>query len=285
MIDNLLKNLEDYIQKKFGREKPYALTVDGWNEFDKKYKEEEPIRFFLCETVPEKILYGYRKLIGWRLRKLREFFYYRMIDKYHVVLTDLEPGYYDKDTILRHANFSVLVDFVESELAWMYLIAHSSDKGDVLFEKYRRKWKMANIDPTGILKQRFKSKELGVAYLENYIEQNPYDSEEDDGYAETIKRQQAEYQELFDIYTWYTKTYPDKLEQTQSSLEFGNRDELEKKYGFMFILSSEFKNDNPEIYKKYRDHMDMRSKLEKEIGEEETDMLIRLIKIRSRLWT
>lgn len=285
MIDNFLKSLEDYVQKKFGRKKPYALSVDGWNEFDKKYKEEEPIRFFFCETVPEKILYGYRKAIGWKLRKFREFFYYRFMDKYHVVKTDLAPGYYDKDSLLFHANFSILVDYVESELAWMYLINNSSNEGDVLFEKYKRQWKLANIDPTHLLKINFKSSELGIAFLENYVEKNPYDTEDDEGYAETIKRQQNEYKEILDIYTWYTKTYPEKLERAHKSLEFENREELEKKYGFMFILSSEFRKENPDVYKRYQDDSKVRQQLKEEIEKESTDMLIRLITIRSRLWT
>lgn len=285
MIDNFLKSLEDYVQKKFGRKKPYALSIDGWNEFDKKYKEEEPIRFFFCETVPDKILYGYRKAIGWKLRKFREFFYYRFMDKYHVVKTDLEPGYYDKDSLIFHANFSILVDFVESELAWMYLISNSSNKGDVLFEKYKLQWKLANIDPTHILKINFRSSELGIAFLENYVEKNPYDTEDDEGYVEAVKRQQNEYKEILDIYTWYTKTYPEKLERAHSSLDFENREELEKKYGFMFILSSEFRKENPDVYKRYQDDSKVRQQLKEEIEKESTDMLIRLINIRSRLWT
>jgi hypothetical protein len=47
---------------------------------------------------------------------------YRTYDKYHIVKTGLSPHYYDKDEILLYANFSILVDFVEHELAHMYTI-------------------------------------------------------------------------------------------------------------------------------------------------------------------
>jgi hypothetical protein len=40
---------------------------------------------------------------------------HRTIDRYHVVGTGLPPGYYDKDTQMLHACFSLLVDFVEVE--------------------------------------------------------------------------------------------------------------------------------------------------------------------------
>lgn len=42
---------------------------------------------------------------------------YRTTHRYHVVKTGLGPGYYDCDTVILHTNFTILVNYVEGELA------------------------------------------------------------------------------------------------------------------------------------------------------------------------
>jgi hypothetical protein len=44
---------------------------------------------------------------------------YRTWSRYHVVRTDLSPGYTEPETRMFHAMMTILVDFVERELAWM----------------------------------------------------------------------------------------------------------------------------------------------------------------------
>ena len=45
---------------------------------------------------------------------------YRTVSKFHVVDTGLEPGYYDKDHLMIHACFTLLVQFVEKEQPYYY---------------------------------------------------------------------------------------------------------------------------------------------------------------------
>mgnify|MGYP003340447182 FL=1 len=82
--------------------------------------------------------------------------------KYNIIKTDLSPDeYYDADTRLLHANFTLLKDFVEVECAW--LEAYCSDErerkqGVTLLHHLRYK--------------EFRNPELGLKYLqreENYL--------------------------------------------------------------------------------------------------------------------
>lgn len=285
MIDRKLNGVITKIQKRFGRKKPFALSVDGWEEFYAKYKEEEPKQYFWCETVPDGILWGYRRVFGWKIRKLSEFLRYRLYDKNHIVKTDLEPGYYDKDTILFHANFTILVDFVESELAWFNMITRDFKDGSVISEKYSRKnFILEYFDPFGIYRSSFRSRELGKDYLSKQIDYNPYDIEDDESVIDSLFLQIDKYKKILDIYTWYTKTRPQRYEDDLSSI-IDDRGYYEKEYGIMFIMSDRFKEDHPETYKRYMDSLKDKNLLEKQYDEEDTEMLKQLIDIRHSLWT
>jgi hypothetical protein len=54
----------------------------------------------------------------WGVRKLQNFLWairYRTYKKFHVVKTDLKPGYHDIDQRIVHANFCLLCEYVEKE--------------------------------------------------------------------------------------------------------------------------------------------------------------------------
>lgn len=55
------------------------------------------------------------KRLKYRLDNLKWWFLHRTVDKYHVVDTGLEPGYYDVPERMLHACFQLLVDYVEKE--------------------------------------------------------------------------------------------------------------------------------------------------------------------------
>jgi hypothetical protein len=66
----------------------------------------------------------------WGVRQLEDFIWaihYRTYEKYHVVKTDLKPGYYDIDTRLVHANFSLLCEYVEKEKPFEHINWDSDD--------------------------------------------------------------------------------------------------------------------------------------------------------------
>lgn len=68
-------------------------------------------------------------------QNIKRWIAYRTYDKYYVVNTGLSPRYYDKDKILLHANFNLLKDFVECELANMNCVC-GDDK--TLWKKWKK---------------------------------------------------------------------------------------------------------------------------------------------------
>lgn len=57
------------------------------------------------------------KRLCWQTGELYWKIRHRTVNRFHVVDTGLKPDYYDKDIILLHACFNLLVDFVEVECA------------------------------------------------------------------------------------------------------------------------------------------------------------------------
>lgn len=99
------------VKKVRGYNVPYSLSLEGWDEWERKTKEDFPIRYFLFETCRDKIEYYL-----YRLNNIKWWFLHRLHPKhrYHIVKTDLKPGYYDSDTRILHACFNELNNFVEN---------------------------------------------------------------------------------------------------------------------------------------------------------------------------
>lgn len=117
-----------------------------------------------------------------RCRDIKYWIRHRTVDKYHVVNTGLKPGYYDTDTRMLHANFSLLVDYVEVECAWMYYICTEdimTNRGKELFTVFR-------------------NRELGLKHLD-------WEITLDDPYT---KKQSESAKEIRDLYLWWTEGRP-----------------------------------------------------------------------------
>ena len=93
--------------------KPSAATADEWVDFEIKMKAS-PSRYFLSTTVPDFIQYKLLFPVTWLNNKWWQF-KYRYVKKhqYNIIRTELEPGYYDQDTILLYGMFAVLCSYVE----------------------------------------------------------------------------------------------------------------------------------------------------------------------------
>ena len=105
--------------KKFiGIPYPYALSLDGWDDWQEATKLKMPIRWWLFETVPD----FFNKLFVYRTKRffsdLKWGFLHRYVRKhqYNIIRpSTLRPSYYDARDLILHANMHVLVDFVEHE--------------------------------------------------------------------------------------------------------------------------------------------------------------------------
>ena len=76
-----------------------------------------PLLWELKDKIEDKIL----DVIA-EFKNISDWCIYRTVRKYHIVDTKLEPGYHESDTLVMHSVFSILVDFVEMQKAWMYVI-------------------------------------------------------------------------------------------------------------------------------------------------------------------
>lgn len=125
---NHLKLFKSY----FTFEKPFALTFDGWDDWNKTTKLEQPIKWFFVETIPE----WCNEHFIWSIERLLKSAYWGVIHRvvpkhrYHVIKPrTLKPGYHNPYSLLLHSSFEILVDFVEHErregyVDWSATIEH-----------------------------------------------------------------------------------------------------------------------------------------------------------------
>lgn len=285
MIEKYCSKILSRLQKRFGRDKPLALDVDGWNDFYSNYKKDMPIRFFLLEKVPEKIDDVFRFVWTNPRKSVRNFIIHRFLERNHVVKTGLPVGYHEVDDRMFHANFHLLKEFVEGELAWMEFIC--MEENHPLFNKYKKERFLSNhMNFFGIYSSRFYSEDLGILHLTSYLDLNPYDRDSNME-SEMVIKQQEKYRNILELYLWYTKErnnrQDDLAELAYDAIK--DREKFEKEYGTMFILSDRFKKDHPDVYKEYMSKINNKHNNDEAFYEEDTKMLKKLMDIRSSLWT
>jgi hypothetical protein len=237
---------------------PESLDMDGWTEFTAKFKKEARVRYFFTEVLGDKLA-----AIKYILRDAAWAIRYRTVSKFHLVDTKLKPGYHEIDERMLHANFELLVDYVEIECANMATVFDDEARKKVY--GWRRKI------PSILRIKEFRSRELGMKHLE--WEASLVDPEL--GEYERSPSQAARAIQIMILYTWWKDVYParDELEPPDSG-ELGLR-----------FLSHKWKSENPEMAEKIAQWS--RDSIEQEIAwdKEEEEMLIALMKIRKGLWT
>lgn len=131
-------------------------------------------------------------LFEWRQRLFRRF-----VCKFHVIPSGLPPGdYYDVDTRMLHGCFSLLVDYVECDAAWMHVVFDEAAR-----KCYRMPWWQFN---RWIRWKRWRCANAGMAHLQ-WMSLHSHEP-----------NAAAKYAKLTDLYLWWvnlrpTRTYPDPL--------------------------------------------------------------------------
>lgn len=149
-----------------------------------------------------------------QIRKTKTWIKHRTNDRYDIVKTDLPYGYHDVDTRMLHANFSLLVDFIEEEL--FSVICFMSPRLENLY-------KTGTLDKEGVVASFLNSRKESLNSVELY------------------KNFLLDDDEVLFLYHWWTVTRKE-------------RDKISEK-------------DPDEFYN------------------EDTEMLVRLMKVRRALWT
>lgn len=228
---------------------PRALPLGRWDTRETKLKRHYPVRWFIWETLPD--FWNYK--VVRKFRDTKYWFRYRTTDKYHVVKTGLKPNYYDPDTRMLHVNFQILTDFVEIELASMHLAMNGSDDDDSLkglsrFKKLWRKRRRRNI----------RDAKEGLAHLDWEI-------------SDTQGHQQSSAVEKKALYLWWTVYRKDRIDTLDHPLIWANREED-------VSLTNALRGANRALYK-------ISHNLDEFYNAEDDEMLERLMRIRTSLWT
>lgn len=231
-----------------GEKKPYALQLHEWDEWKDKQKKERPIRYWLSDTL---------------LDKLQDFFYFpydvysnvksyvlnRWVEKTHYLKTGLKPGkYYELDTRILHGLFNELVDYVEIELA---SIAKWNTYKTYTFKNGRCVEAVLDY---------FKDAEDTVEKTRRKIAEQPKTSTFYSSLMDTLSFEESHLEQtnqIKELYEWWTKIRPLRDDPYLTISE--------ETHGEKWVQVIEF--------------------VLKDQYDEDTSMLIKLIKIRDRLWT
>lgn len=200
-------------------------------------------------------------------------------------MRSLEPGYYDKDTLLLHSCFDLLVDYVEVECA--YLNLYFNDDLDKKFSWTER----VLFKLFGYLS---KSNRVyyGIKTLERYDEmlKDPqvFSCPEE---VEQLKQQKETDLNVLKLYIWWTQVRPERPEPGEASGwdKWCDEHTMRETYRFVdadvpgckrmeCLLSEEEQNKQSKI-------LDDLHQMEHNQYEQDTEMLCQLMKIRGSLWT
>ncbi len=179
------------------------------------------------------------------MKNIFDWIKYRTTRRYHVVNTGMEPGYADVTERMLHVNFNMLKDFVEIE------VAHMWDWG-----------------------AQHKMEQPGVSHL---IWEMGLEGTQDNGQAEGAR-------EIYELYDWWTNQRPYRVEDNTDDWD-AYRKCSEEIYGDSDALFMREDKDTSELRFLRKTWLDESNRIERNNLMEDEKMLVRLVKIRSALWT
>jgi hypothetical protein len=265
-----------------GTAKLSAGTAEEWDDWTTRAQMKHNFRYWLAEEG----LSHLQDFITWPIRKIYDLKYYinnRFVTRTHALTAhprDIKPGQWcDVGNRFLPCLFNELVDFVEVELAWWQIAwADPAEKA-----KYK-----APFWATGWF--RWRTWRCPQAGLDNLDWQRSLRHSVDDGWKESDPNigkptpQAVKAQEVLDLYRWWKDVYPHRPDAHDASgwTEYCERKRQEHgETGLSFMKESA----NPETRALGVAALDKTHEIEQAYEAEDTEMLIRLIKVRHGLWT
>ncbi len=235
-------------RKLFGIDKkPGAATSEEWIAWEEKNIKTHPISYWVIETLFNNL----QDVVNFPNDVYRNFkhkFHNTFISKSHFITTNLKPGeWYDCDTKIREGLFTLLIDFVEQEKADVHRYAYFNDD-----------------EPKS-------NREDGIAHLDWEIALDGESPQQ----AESAK-------EIKEIYIWLKDIRPNRPEPNDITGWSKHCDAKRKNGSSISLLAKEKTKEGEDKVKKILN--ELRS-LEQQYDDEDTEILIRIIKIRKHLWT
>jgi hypothetical protein len=265
-----------WLLKRYCIEKPNAAEIGQW----KVWKDASRTKNKFVYWFVEEFLDFAQEIIYFPFTKFSDFRYYlikRFVMKTHYLNTKLTPGvYHEIDTRILYGLFETLVDFIEVEKARIEVIFDQESA-----RKYGFTGLTKFLDWIGI--KQWRSAEAGIKYLE--WEMSLTDDVclfEEKEYAPPTP-QSLSAKEQYELYNWWKNVRPLRPDPYDAS---GWTELCEKRRGTnKEPLSSFWCDQTDEDRAETHKALNLCNQIEQQYFNEDTEMLIRLIKIRANLWT
>lgn len=263
-----------------GTPKLAAGTSTEWRDWRRKAESKSKFRYWLAEEALDKL----QKAVFYIPDKLYEIKYYinnRYVSRTHSLTANprhIRPGTWcDMGDRILPCLFDELVNYVEVEQAWK----------NIAWDNEARKKYWAPFYATGWFRWRtWRSAEAGLEHLKwqqsLVLDESMGVSPDDENYGKE-NYQAIRAKEVETLYRWYLEVYlkrPDPMDVSGWSQYCD--EQREKNDGDIFIGLD---NKSPEDQDQSRAILDKMNSIEQQYRDEDTEMLIRLIKLREFLWT
>ena len=261
-----------------GTTKLKSGTSEEWHEWQVRAKRDYPVRWWIAEEGLGKL----QDFVTYPIRKIYDVKYYinnRYVTRTHALTAhprDIKPGdWCDVGSRFLPCLFNELVDFVEVESAWSH-IAWGSKEDRAKYD--------APFYATGWWRWRtWRCPQAGIDHLDwamtltnsDWVDKNDPNYGKPTGQALVAK-------EIKELYTWWTVTYRNRPDPMDASGWSAYCESLRNKHGDTWLGMSAKAPDEIKTRDKAHKLLD---KIEKAYDKEDTEMMIRLIKIRDSLWT
>ena len=253
-------------------------TSEEWDDWREKAEAYHPVRYWLAEEgldYLQKIVY----YIPDRLNDIRYYINNRWVSKSHALTAharDIRPGRWsDVGNRFLPCLFNELVNFVEIEQAWHYVMWNEEERKKFDVPWYRSGW---------LRWRTWRCPEAGLAYLNWASTLTNEEFLDDDKKGEAVPTYQATAAiEIIALYTWWTQTYRNRPDPYEASGWSEYCEASRQANGGKLSWSSskdsaELRAMSDSAHKKLRE-------IEESYEKEDEEMMIRLIKIRQSLWT
>ena len=260
-----------------GTNKLGAGTSEEWDEWNTTAQMRHNFRYWLAEEALDAV----QNFVNYPMDKLNDIRYYinnRWITKSHALTAhprDIKPGSWsDVGNRFLPCLFNELVNFVEIEQAWHYVMWNEEERVKFNVPWYRSGW---------LRLRTWRCPEAGMAYLSWASTLTNEEFLDDDKKSEAVPTYQAEAaKEIIELYTWWTTVYRNRPDPHDASgwSDYCEASRLANggKLSWSGDKSPELRAMSDAAHTKLRE-------IEEAYEKEDEAMMIRLIKIRQSLWT
>ena len=263
-----------WLRARLGIQKPQALEWGGWELWKNKIKHNQPVAFWLTETLPDIMQSGVEFFIT-PVKNIKCHIRNRWVTQSHALVSDLPKGkWHELDTRILHCLFTELVNFVEIEKAHMQVITCEDQQQR---KQYQMPWWHRY---RGFRWSLWRSAQAGIDYL-NWEQTLVCDQScgllPSDPQWGKPQLQALAAQEILALYQWWTVTRPSRQQPEDAS-------------GWTEYFNTHGRDAHGKIAwghrsKKQTQILRRMNRIERQHDREDQDHMIRLIRISKSLWT